>query len=160
MNLGRALFLFDLITNEKIDIYSHIFHILSKTAERTTSRNCLPFFCLISKILKLKGIHPLANESPYPKQSPINIRTFNASIGHTRKRAKQESHTPYGSSSSSSHPNDEKLDNVMSSVQDISTKLSGLASIMHSQHIRFDTKFMSLQTQFDQILRKLEEDED
>ena len=35
MNLGRAIFLHDLITDEEIDIYSHIFHILSKTAKRT-----------------------------------------------------------------------------------------------------------------------------
>ena len=62
MNLVQALFLHDLITNEEIDIYSYIFHILSKTAERTASRNCLPFCCLISKILKLKGVHTLEDE--------------------------------------------------------------------------------------------------
>ena len=47
MNLGRALFLHDLIIDEEIDICSHIFHILSKTVERTTTRNYLPFCCLI-----------------------------------------------------------------------------------------------------------------
>ena len=60
----------------------------------------------------------------------------------------------------SSHSYDEKLDNIMASVQDISTKLSGLTSIMHSQCARFETKFTSLQTQLDQIQRKLEEDDD
>ena len=105
-------------------------------------------------------MHPSEDEYPYPQPSPINIRTLNASIGHTWKGAKQESHAPHGSSSSSSHPYDEKLDNIMSSIQDISTKLSGLATIMHSQHIRFDTKFTSLQTQLDQIQQKLEENED
>ena len=82
MNLGRALFLHDLINDEEIDVCSHIFHILRKIAERTTLRNCIPFCCLISKILKLKGIHPLEDESPYPKPSSINIRTLNVSIGH------------------------------------------------------------------------------
>ena len=48
----------------------------------------------------------------------------------------------------------------MASIPDIGTKLSKLASIMHSQHTHFDTKFTSLQTQLDQIQRKLEEDED
>ena len=43
MNLGWALFLHDLITDEEIDVCSHIFHILVKTAERTASRNCLSF---------------------------------------------------------------------------------------------------------------------
>ena len=48
----------------------------------------------------------------------------------------------------------------MASVQDISTKLSNLTSIMHSQHTRFKTKFPYLQTQLDQIQKKLEEDDD
>ena len=64
MNLGRALFLHDLITDKEIDVCSHIFHILAKTAEWTASRNCLPFCRLISKILKLKGVHPLEDEHP------------------------------------------------------------------------------------------------
>ena len=110
--------------------------------------------------MKLKGIHPLENEYLYPKQSPINIHTLDATIGHGQKGVKQESHAPHGTSSSSSHPYDEKLDNIMASVQDISTKLFGLATIMHSQHTCFDTKFTFLQTQLDQIQRKLEEDED
>ena len=76
MNLGWALFLHDLIIDEEIDICSHIFQILSKIAKRTASRNCLPFCCLISKILKLKSVHPLENELPHPKKSPINIRTL------------------------------------------------------------------------------------
>ena len=144
MNLGQALFLYDLITDEEIDVCSHIFHILAKTANKATSRNCLPFCRLISKILKLKGIHPLADEHPYPQPSSINIRTLNASIGHTWKSTKHESHAPQGSSSSSSHTYDEKLDNIMTTLQEINTKISRLATIMHSQHIRFDTKFTSL----------------
>ena len=69
MNLGRALFLHDLIIDEEIDICSYIFHILSKTTERTASRNCFPFCCLISKILKLKGVHTMEDEYPHPMQS-------------------------------------------------------------------------------------------
>ena len=48
----------------------------------------------------------------------------------------------------------------MASVQDISTKLFGLSTIMHSQHTWFETKFTSLQTQLDQIQRKIKEDDD
>ena len=62
MNLGWALFLHYLIIDEEIDICSDIFHILGKTTKRTASRNCLPFCCLISKILKLKGVHTLEDE--------------------------------------------------------------------------------------------------
>ena len=160
MNLSRALFLHDLITDVEIDVYSHIFHILAKTVEQIVSRNYIPFYCLISRILKLKGVHPLEDERPYPRPSPINIRTFHASMGHTKKSTKQESHATQGSSSSTSHVYDEQLDNTMATVQEITTKISELATIMHSQHIRFDTKFISLQTQMDQIQRKLEEHED
>ena len=149
MNLGRPLFLYDLIIHVEIDVCSHIFHILAKTVEQTASRNCIPFCHLISRILKLKGVHPSEDESPYSRPSPINIHTLHASMGHTKKNTKQESHATQGSSSSTSHVYDEKLDNIMATLQEITTKISGLATIMHSQHIRFDTKFTSLQTQMD-----------
>ena len=48
----------------------------------------------------------------------------------------------------------------MATLQEITTKIFGQATILHSQHIRFDTKFTSLQTKMDQIQRKLEEYED
>ena len=151
MNLDPALFLHDLITDVEIDVCSHIFHILAKMIERTASRNCIPFYCLISRILKLKGVHRLEDERLYPRPSPINIRTLHASIGHTKKNTKQESHATQGSLNSTSHVYDENLDNIMATLQEITTKISGLATIMHSQHIRFDTKFTSFQTQMDQI---------
>ena len=43
MKLRRALFLHDLISDVKIDIYAHIFHILRKTVVRTDSQICIPF---------------------------------------------------------------------------------------------------------------------
>ena len=94
MNLGRVMFLHDFISDEEIDICAYIFHLLRKTVLWTNSRACIPFCCLISRILKLKGVHPSENDSPYPKPSPINIRTFNASISHSWKGIKTESSTP------------------------------------------------------------------
>ena len=92
MNLGRALFLHDLITDVEIDVCSHIFHILAKTVERIVSRNCIPYCCLILRIWKLKSVHPSEDEHPYPRPSPINIRTLHANMSHTKKNTKQESH--------------------------------------------------------------------
>ena len=146
MNLGRALFLHDLISDEEIDICAHIFHILRKTVVQTDSRTCIPFCCLISRILKLKGIHPSEDESPYLKPSSINIRTLNASIGHSQKGIKTETSTSHSCSCSNSSSYDEKLDNIMASIHDISTKMSRLASFLHRHNIRCDTKFTSLQT--------------
>ena len=92
MNLGRALFLHDLITDMEIDVCSHIFHIVVKIVERTASRNCIPFCHLVSRILKLKGVHPSEDECQYPRPSPINICTLHASMSHTKKNTRQESH--------------------------------------------------------------------
>ena len=52
MNLGRALFLHDLISDEEIDICAYIFYLLCKTVLRTNSRACIPFCRLISRIFK------------------------------------------------------------------------------------------------------------
>ena len=157
MNLGRALFLHDLISDVEIDIYAHIFHVLHKTILRTKSRICVPFYCLISRILKLKGIYPTADESPCPKSTPINMRTFNVSIGHSQKRAKLETSTSHSGSHFSTLSLDEKLDRIVSTVHELNTKMSGLTSTLHHHNTWWDMKFTSLQTQLDQIQRKLEE---
>ena len=112
MNLGRALFLHDLILNKEINIYAHLFHLLCKTVLQTNSRACITFCYLISRILKLKGVHPSDNESSYLKQSLINIRTLNASIGHYQKGIKTERSTPPTGSHSASSTYDEKLNGI------------------------------------------------
>ena len=146
MNLGRALFLHNLISDVKIDICAHIFHILCKTIVRTDSRICVPFCCLILQILKLKGIYLSADESSHPKPSPINLWTLNASIGHSKKGVKSESQTSHSGSHSILHSCDEKLDYIIASIHDLSTQMSGLASLLHHHTIRCDMKFTSLQT--------------
>ena len=128
MNLGRALFLHDLIFDVEIDICAHIFHILQKTVVRTNSRICIPFCCLVSRILKLKGIYPSTNESSHPKPYPINLQTLNASIGHSKKGVKSESQPSHSGSRSTSYSFDEKLDSIITSVHDLSTQMSRLAS--------------------------------
>ena len=91
MNLGRALFLHYLIYDVEIDICAYIFHILRKIVVWIDSRIYIPFCCLVSRILKLKGIYPSIDESSHPKPSPINLRTLNANIGHSKKGVKSKS---------------------------------------------------------------------
>ena len=158
MNLRHALFLHDLIFDVEIDICAHIFHVLCKTILRTELRICVPFCCLISRILKLKGILPTADESPCTKLCPINMRTFNASIGHSQKRVKTKPSTSHSGSCFSTLSLDEKLDNIVTSIHELSTKMLELTSILHHHNTQWDMKFTSLQTQLDQIQRKLEED--
>ena len=71
-----------------------------------------------------------------------------------------ESSAPPTGSHSALSSYDEKLDKIMASIHDISTKMSELATLLHHYHIHCDTKFTSLKTQLDQIQRKLEENED
>ena len=110
--------------------------------------NCFKeLYSFLSPYLKnfeAQGVHPSEDERPYPRPSPINIRTLNASMSHTKKNTKQESHATQGSLSSTSNVYDKQLDNIMATLQEITTKISGLATIMHSQHIRFDIKYTSL----------------
>ena len=86
------------------------------------------------------------------------MRIFNASIGHSWKRVKPETSTSHNGSHFSTLSLDEKLDNIVTSVHELSTKMSELTSILHHHNTRWDMKFTSLQTQLDQIQKKLEED--
>ena len=151
LNLEYALFLHELISDVEIDIYAHIFHVLRKTVLQTKSRICVLFCCLIYRILKFKGIHPSADESPYTKPSPINMRTFNACIDYSWKRVKPETSTSHNGSCFSTLSLDKKLNNIVTFVHELSTKMSGLTSILHHYSTRWDMKFTSLQTQLDQI---------
>ena len=117
-----------------------------KTVVWTDSRICIPFSCLVSRILKLKGIYPSTDESSHPKPYPINLRTLNASIGHSKKGVKSESHPSQSGSRSTSYFFDEKLDSIITYVHDLSTQMSRLASLMHHHTIRCNMKFTSLQT--------------
>ena len=86
------------------------------------------------------------------------MHTFNASIGHSQKKAKMETSTSHSGSHFSTLSFDEKLDNIVTSIHKLSTKMSELTSILHYHSTQWDMKFTSLQTQLDQIQRKLEED--
>ena len=159
ISLGRALLLHDLISDVEIDVFSYFSH-----CGKNGWPDCFKeLYSILSPYLmnsETQGVHPSEDERPYPRPSPINIRTLHASMGHTKKNTKQESHASKGSSSFTSHAYGEQLDNIMATLQEVTTKIFGLATIMQFQHIRFETKFTSLQTQMDQIQRKLEEHDD
>ena len=86
------------------------------------------------------------------------MRTFNASIGHSQKKVKSETCASPSGLCSNSFSFDDKLDNIVTFVHELSTKMSRLTSILHHRSIRWDMQFTSLQAQLDQIQRKLEED--
>ena len=77
---------------------------------------------------------------------------------HSRKKVIPKTSTSHSGSHFSTLSIDEKLDNIVTSVHELSAKMSELTSILHYHNTWGDTKFTSLQTQLDQIQRKLEED--
>ena len=85
---------------------------------------------------------------------------LNASIGHSKKGVKLESQPSHSGSRSTSYFFDEKLDLIITSVHDLSTQMSRLASLVHHHTIQCDMKFTSFQTQLDQIQSQLEKNED
>ena len=86
-----------------------------------------------------------------PTQNRVqsHMHTFNASIGHSRKRVKPETSTSHSGSRFNTFSLDEKLDNIVTSVHELSNKMSELTSTLHHHSTRWDMKFTSLQTQLD-----------
>ena len=78
INLGRAQFLCDLITDVPIDICAHIFQIIGKTAARSATRTNLPFCSLIMKIILGEGVSPLSDEKIVPRPQLISMFTLQA----------------------------------------------------------------------------------
>ena len=72
INLGRAQFLYDLITGVTIDIYTDIFQTIGKTAVRTAAWTCLPFCSLLMKIMVLKGVRPPTDRKILARLRPLS----------------------------------------------------------------------------------------
>ena len=88
INLGRAQFLYDLITGVPIDICAHIFQTTGKIAARTAARTCLPFCSLLMKIMVLEGVRSLTNGKILALLRPLSMISLQASKSHSFKAPK------------------------------------------------------------------------
>ena len=100
INLGRAQFLCDLIIGVPIDISTHIFQLIGKTAARTATRTCLPFCSLIMKIMVLKGVRPPKDGKTMVCFRPLSMISLQASKSHSSKAHKSE---PFSYATPSNH---------------------------------------------------------
>ena len=98
INLGRAQFLCDLITEVQIDIYAHIFQLIGRTAAQTVARTCLPFCSLIMKIMLLERVHLPKDRKTLVRLRPLSMVSLQASKSHSSKAPKSESF-PHATSS-------------------------------------------------------------
>ena len=94
INLGRAQFLYDLITGAPIDIYAHIFQTIGKIAARLATRACILFCNLIMKIILLEGVNPPSDGKMMNHPRPISMVTLQASKSHSSKTPKSEHISP------------------------------------------------------------------
>ena len=51
LSTPRTIFLYDLFTHKEIDICGHIFHLLTKSIEKQSSRTIMPFPTLIMGLI-------------------------------------------------------------------------------------------------------------
>ena len=93
INLGRAQFLCDLITEASIDICAHIFQTIRKTAARSAAQGCIPFCSLIMKFILHEGINPPLNGKMMTRPRPISMITLQASKSHSSRSPKSEPST-------------------------------------------------------------------
>ena len=178
INLGRAQFLCDLITEVSIDICAHIFQTIGKTVARSAARTCILFCSLIMKIVLLEGVRPLTDEKIVPRPPPISMITLQASKSHSSKAPKSEPFThatPSGHVSAPVHietvspipfemqttgtPSapSSQVDKLSTLIKSMSQQISGLERLLYSTKNQVQLCLTTIETQLDAIQQKLEE---
>ena len=180
INLGKAQFLCDLITEVPIDICAHIFQTIGKTAARSATRTNIPFCSLIKKILLREGVRPPTDGKTISRPRPISMITLHASKSHSSKTPKSEpvshatpsrlhdSATPVHTTTLSPIPSENQTTGTPStpSSQDdrLSTLIEGLYQCiselersLYSTNNHVQMRLTTIEAQLDAIQQKLED---
>ena len=78
----RTIFLYDLYTYKEIDIYSHIFHLLTKSITKRNSRTIMPFPTLIMGLIAKTKLKIPSGLITMPRDYPIGTNTVTRSRAH------------------------------------------------------------------------------
>ena len=81
----RTIFLYDLFTHKEIDIYGHIFHLLTKSIEKRNSKTVLPFPTLIMGLIAKAKLKLLSGLTIVQRDYPIGAHTMTRSIAPIRE---------------------------------------------------------------------------
>ena len=168
INLGRAQFLCDLITEASIDICAHIFQTIRKTAARSAARGCIPFCSLIMKFILREGIIPPSDGKMMTRSHPISMITLQASKSHSSKTPKSEPSTyetphvhapvtPAQSTGTSFVPPGFQTAKQSHLITNVFHQISELERLLHSFHNQTQMRLTTIETQLDVIQHKLEE---
>ena len=78
----RTNFLYDLYTHKEIDIYGHIFHLLTKSVTKRNSRTIMPFPTLIMCLIAMSKLKISSGLTIVPRDYPIGANTVTRSRAH------------------------------------------------------------------------------
>ena len=84
LSTPRTRFLYDLFTHKEIDIYGHIFHVLTKSIEKQNSMTVMPFPSLIMGLIAKTRLKLLSGLTVVQKDYPIGAHTVNRSTAHIK----------------------------------------------------------------------------
>ena len=180
INLGRAQFLCDPITGAPIDICAHIFQTIGKTTARTRAQMCLPFCSLLMKIMKHEGVRPPKDRKIIVCHRPISIASLQKSKSQSStKRKKQDLSTTQKNESAHTTPghiettfphilepqttstqpgqSSTHADRFTMLVESLHEHVSRLANAIYSTNNQVQMCLTAIETQLDEIQRKLEE---
>ena len=82
LSAPRTIFLYDLFTHKEIDIYGHIFHLLTKSIEKRNSRTIMPFPTLIMGLIAKSRLKLPKGLTIVQRDYPIGANTVTRSKAH------------------------------------------------------------------------------
>ena len=84
LSSSRTRFLYDLFTHKEIDIYGHIFHVLTKSIEKQNSRTVMPFPLLIMGLIVKTRLKLPSGLNVVQRDYPIGAHTVTRSTAHIK----------------------------------------------------------------------------
>ena len=84
LSASRTIFLYDLFTHKVIDIYGHIFHLLTKNIEKRNSRIVMPFPFLIMGLIAKTRLKLPSGLNVVQRDYPIGAHTVTWSTAHIK----------------------------------------------------------------------------
>ena len=84
LSAPRTRFLYDLFTHKEIDIYGHIFHVLTKSIKKQNSRTVMPFPSLIMGLIAKTRLKLPSGLTVVQRDYPIGAHTVNRSTAHIK----------------------------------------------------------------------------
>ena len=90
----RTVFLYDLFTHKEIDIYGHIFHLLTKSIEKQNSRTIMPFPFLIMGLIAKTRLKFPSGLTMVQKDYLIGGHTVTRSTAHIKSSKTSVSSIP------------------------------------------------------------------